>query len=281
MKKIAILGATGYIGRSLAHRISLEKTWEVFLFSRSSNIEGIHNIIELKKYKYDVILNCTGIGNPQILRKSGVGIFKVTETMDSMLTDYLEKNPQTICIHMSSGAVYKKIDPESITPADFYSIAKINSEAKHRALSHLNIVDLRVFAFFSRFIDVGLEFFMSDVVKCIQSKKTLETGREDMVRDYVCPEDLLSLIKKIISKKKINDFFDVYSKAPASKFEILDFLKEKYGLKYKLKADFNKISPTGNKKNYCSTNKKASILGYIPKFSSISGIENEIKSMKL
>lgn len=282
MKKIAILGSTGYIGRSLAELFLKDDEFELFLFSRvkdeSRNI--LPNGVFLD-YRYDVILNSTGLGNPKSLRTGGIGVFEATESIDNLILKYLEKDTQAMVVHLSSGAVYNKIDVNNISNNDFYTIAKMNSEAKHRSLTNFNIIDLRIFSFFSHLVDTEIEFFMSDVVKSLKNKSVLETTRDDMIRDYVCPEDLYSLIKLVISKEKLNDFFDVYSKEPVSKFEVLDFFKNKYGLEYKIKDDESKNSPTGLKSEYFSKNKKTEVLGYAPKLTSLQGIEEEIRKMRI
>lgn len=304
MKRIAILGATGHIGKALTYRFSLRnKGFEVYLFARSldklknfvAEVKGGHKlntflIKDFNMYGYDVVINCIGMGTPSAIKDTGMEIFSVTEEFDSLILRYLEKNPKTLYINLSSGAVYGKdfrkpviseaktaIDINRLQQEDNYSIAKINSEAKHRYLSHLNIVDLRVFSFFSRFIDLDAGFLLSDLIKYLKEKKTFVTSPEDIIRDYVVPEDLFNLINLCIKKNKINDFFDVYSARPVSKVRLLNFLKSKYGLSYSLTASFPSQSPTGSKFAYYSMSKKAAALGYTPKNSSLQGINNEIK----
>ena len=306
MKKIAILGATGYIGKSLALEfLSTDHLFDISLFSRSKNKldefikknkldksrVGTHSLSNFNELPYDVIINCTGIGDTALQKESLSKIFTVTEEMDTLVLNYLEKNPKTLYINLSSGAVFGKNFDKAITQetktilnindlqlSEYYSIAKINAEAKHRAMKDLNIVDLRVFAFFSRFVDIKAEFFMSEVIDCLINKKTLLTNNADMVRDYITPKDLSSLISLVIKQGAMNDFFDVYSKKSITKFKLLDFLKERYGLKYEFKEQ------AGHKKDfskniYYSRNKKAEQMGYIPEFTSLEGIAYEINQM--
>lgn len=305
MKKIAILGVTGYIGKSLFDEFLKEKgDYNFFLFSRSkskvktlfnktedfSNI-SIHSYDEFNFYDYDVVINSTGISDPDLLKKDVSSIFKVTEEMDNMIIGYLEKKQKTIYINLSSGAVYgdnfnKPINEKTktilninnIKISEYYSIAKINAEAKHRSMSNLNIVDLRVFAFFSRFVDVKAGFLMSEVVGCLKSKKVFQTNNINIVRDYISPGDLFSFIKLIIKKGKINDSFDVYSLKPISKFQLLSFLEKKYGLKYKISDISHKENKIISKNIYYSKNQKAKDLGYKPTHTSLECIENEIDS---
>jgi nucleoside-diphosphate-sugar epimerase len=305
MKKIALLGATGYIGRSLAPEFFAEKNkYELFLFSRSKDKlkkmfprvddANVHacEMQDFLVHAYDVIINCTGIGDTQELKARPEQIFRVTEEMDAMIMGYLEKKPSTLYINLSSGAVYgdnfkKPTTMESVSVlhvnalpvSEYYAIAKINAEAKHRARPNLNIVDVRVFAFFSRFVDTASNFLMSDIVQSLQGETVLETTDENIVRDYICPKDLHALLQLIIKKRKINDCFDVYSLKPVKKFALLALVQKKYGLKYIIKerAAHSAGLP---KKAYYSNNRKAASLGYAPKFSSLSGIDAELRALK-
>lgn len=305
MKKIALLGATGYIGKSLLSEFFLEKNkYTLHLFSRSkSKLKSLTRIIpkgftcefhsydEFQLFDYDVIINCTGIGDPSVLKKNPSAIFKVTEEIDTLIIEYLIKKPKTLYINLSSGAVYGDnfkrpltnetdsiLHINAMSMSEYYAIAKINSEAKHRSLINLNIVDLRVFAFFSSLVNADSSFLMSEIAYCIKNKKVFETNEDNIIRDYITSKDLFSLLQLVMKKGKLNDFFDVYSKKPVSKFELLDSLKNKYRLEYRVKEG-TKTNISLLKKVYYSKNKKAEILGYVPEFSSLKGIEYEIDKM--
>jgi len=305
MKKIAILGATGHIGKALTHELSGESGYEVFLFSRTKekiteflnakshiNIFHIHNILEFGDHKYDAIINCTGVGTPSVLKGATARMFESLDEIDNRVIKYLKAYPDALYINLSSGAVYGDLAVPVIedtpvilnekpeTPGELYAASKVKMEMKHRKLRELNIVDLRVFAFFSRYIDLNSNFLMADVVNSIKNKTVLKTMPDDMQRDYVTQSDLLGLIKAVMKKGKINDFFDVCTKAPVSKFELLDSLRGKFGLVYEIEGGKGKTSPTGEKKAYFSLSKKAKkILGYKPAHSSLSGILEEIGCM--
>ena len=229
-----------------------------------------------------------GRGDPGKLKAIGPSIFRLTERFDNLILDYLEESPDTLYINFSSGAVYgtefnsfvsekdlATIDVNNIDSSNFYRIAKINSEAKHRALKTFNIIDLRIFNFFSRFIELKSNYFISEVLSCIKQGKELKTGSVDMVRDYVHPLDLADLIEKCIEKHFLNDAYDVYSRNPVRKFTILDYFSKEYGLKCIIKNDVNKSTLTGEKNIYYSKNRKAEKLGYMPKFTSLNCIIKE------
>lgn len=304
IKNIAILGATGHIAKNIIFNFCKQRRYKLFLFVRSpERMQNFFKIIghdisddnvtiktydEFKSGKYNVVINCVGRGDPGKLREIGALIFRLIERFDNLILDYLAKAPDTLYINFSSGAVYgtefntfvsekdlASIDINNIDSSNFYRIAKINSEAKHRALKSFNIIDLRIFNFFSRFIELKSNYFISELLSCIKQEKELKTGSGDMVRDYVHPIDLIDLIEKCIEKQLLNDVYDVYSLKPVRKFTILDYFSKEYGLKYIIKDDANKSTVTGEKNIYYSKNKKVEKLGYMPKFTSLDCIIKE------
>jgi len=140
--------------------------------------------------EYDVVINCVGVGRPEKIEEVGFDIFSITEKFDNLVIDYLQKNRKCIYINFSSGAVYGKnfkrpvdqgsissLNVNSIDISDAYSLAKINSEAKHRALQGYNIVDIRIFSYFSRDIDLNAKFLLSEAMSSIKDNKTLFTRK--------------------------------------------------------------------------------------------------------
>ena len=299
MMKIAILGSTGHVGKNLTYYFGKEKNYELFLFTRAdkNNINisvecelknnfSIQNYNEFNDSKYDLVINCVGLSNPAKIESEGNSILKLTEDIDSMILEYMQKNTNTKLINFSSGAVYgEEFDSpvkDSTLPKNpskdisSYAIAKIKSEARHREQNKLNIIDLRLFSFFSRWMDLESRFLISEIIRSINQNKILVTNESDFFRDYIHPEDLFSFLKKCIEKNIINNAFDLYSKKPITKFELLDSLQDKYGLQYEIRSNSGFSSPTGFKKNYFSQSKKADLLGYKPKYSSLDTISEEL-----
>ena len=99
----------------------------------------------------------------------------------------------------------------------------------------------------------------------------------NIVRDYIHPKDLFSLIRKCIKVDKINGAFNVVSLKPVSKWEILDYFSSEYGLKYKIIPSLNYTSATGSKNIYYSTYNNAARLGFKPVFNSMGTIKEESK----
>ena len=297
----AIFGSTGHIAKNLIYYFEKEKNVKLILFSRNKtkllrvmkNELKIKNFIfkkysDFSKYDYNVIINC--VGNDDKKGISAPNTIKISERYDKKIIDYLQSHKATLFINFSSGAVYgeafqhpangkktSQLDINRFSKRNHYSISKIILEKKHRDLNNLKIVDLRIFGFFSRFIDINDRFILSAIVKAIKNDKGMITDQHNFVRDYVDPTDLFSIIKLCMKQSFINDVFDVYSKRPITKLNMLKFLKKEFGLKYKTKNTDKKLSSTGIKLNYYSVSRRLSKLGYKPQNSSLETILNEMK----
>ena len=308
---IAILGATSHIAKGLIFRFLGKGGVHLNLYTRSSSrmldflgsIEKISSEAYLVHQGYsdffssshDVIINCVGVGTRKKIKGDYSLYFTITEKYDNMVIDYLlNANPDTLYISFSSGAVYGRgnlapveecsqnaIQVNRVAPADYYGITRLNAEAKHRAFDKLNIVDLRIFSYFSRYIDLADGYFITDVINSILHEKVFETSEVNICRDYVHPDDLFSMVLKCLGAGRINAAFDVNSNGSVCKQEILDYFSVSYGLNYVMKRSLNNISPTGSKNIYCSINQNASVTGYQPQYSSIETIVQEAEYILL
>jgi len=302
-KRIAILGATGHIAKSLIYSFRNEPNTTFHLFTRSvektmafAQEIGLKNSFinrytQFNDFNYSSIINCVGIGDPDRLKSHPEEVFLVTEEIDLLIISYIRNHPQTTYINFSSGAVYgtefsKSVNDDSITTiainnlilSDFYGIAKINAEAKHRSMQNFKIVDLRIFGFYSRFIEIDRPYLLSEIISSLKTKKTFITSRSNIIRDYVHPHDLAELVKRCMEQEEINTALDVCSKKSIAKFDILEYFKTSYGFEYSIE-DLKLLSVTGNKTNYFSESKKLAAIGFEPQYTSfdcLKFVTNEI-----
>jgi len=304
--RIAILGATSQIAQDLILSFSKNKSYNFSLFGRnvallqkwinSENLSDKYQVQEYSEFgnhqKYDVIINFVGIGDPIKAQIIGSDIFTITEQYDDMALDYIKQHKETKYIFLSSGAVYggnyqepvnkdtvATIDINNLKSTDWYTLAKLYAEAKHRSLSDLSIVDVRVFNYFSHTQDMDARFLITDIVRAIINQEVFKTSSGNIIRDFITPPDFYSLIQEIIDFKSINTALDCYTKSPVSKFDLLNELKNEFGFEYEAKDGINIINASGAKLNYYSTNYSANRIGYTAKYSSLDGIFNEIKQI--
>lgn len=302
--RVAILGATSHIAKGLIAGWAKRGDRQLLLYARSSerareflsiigaDSPAVYPLDEFGAEPFDVVINCIGIGDPGRLVREAASIFSLTESWDNRVLDYLTANPETMYIYFSSGAAYgtdfsKPVDGTTLSsfplnnlkPSEYYGVAKLNAEAKHRALPEFNIVDLRVFSYFSRFIDLSTHFLLSDIVASIKNSTEFVTSPANIVRDYVHPDDLTALVECCIARRCLNDVYDVYSAKPVGKFEILDEFAVSFGLQYRVHSDAATVTATGTKEHYYSCNQKAGTLGYAPRYTSIDAVRRETEAL--
>lgn len=303
-RSVAILGATGHVGKCLTaallessrfHLTAVVRNAEkldAFLGTQSLGGECARcSFDEFQSGEYDAVVNCVGVGDPAVLG-SGASLYTLTEHFDAMTMGYLARRPQARHISFSSGAAYcgdfaKPASEESaavvpvnaIAPTDHYGIAKLASEAKHRAAAEFSMVDFRLFGLFSRYADFNARYFMNAVYNAIASNERLAVGPENIVRDYIAPDDMASLLVSVLDAEPQNDVFDLYSAAPVAKFEALEVFSARYGLKYDVLETPTAPSATGVKPNYYSTNRRAASIGYKPSRTSLRTLIEEIDAL--
>lgn len=305
---IAILGATGHIAKNLILGLSAANEYQFYLFARSKDRlalflaeNNLKEHVHLCSYEqfaqaavYDVIINGVGIGDPQDLIQHPFKVFQITEQYDNMILQYQQMYPTSTYINLSSGAAYGSdfecpatngkpltLDINHLSVKDFYGISKLNMEAKHRSLNSYRIVDLRVFGFFSAFIDLNSKYLLTDIIKHIKTGAVLHTSADNIVRDYIHPGDLIQLIKLCLQENVMNNVYDVYSLKPVTKFELLDYFAETHGLNYVIQSEPSHDSITGSKNNYYSLNHKASDIGYRPCYTSLQSIQTGYGQLKI
>lgn len=303
---IAILGATSQIARDLICSFANHGEYQLTLFARG--IGAVNNWLsntklaicyDVKSYdefnykqKFDVIINFVGVGDPVKVVAMGKSIFDTTLHYDNLALSYIQQYSDCRYIFLSSGAVYGSdfaqpvnsnsdaiIPLNCFQPQDWYGMAKLYAECRHRALPQLSIVDVRVFNYFSSTIDISSRFFISDVLRAIQSGDTLVTSKENIVRDYLGPDDFYKLVSLILESPVTNDAIDCYTKAPIDKIALLLNMQKYFGLKYEFQKLPVGVNATGVKLNYFSQNFKASTFGYSPSFSSLETLNKELGLM--
>lgn len=248
MTRVAILGGRGHIARTLVDH--LPHDWRLQLFS--ARPEALtDDRVAAQPYEafaggdYDLVVNAAGPGDPGVHRSIGAEILRITECFDNMALDYLSGHADAGYINISTGAVYgpdyaeaRSPDPvyplhlDALGEANPYVIAKLGAEAKHRMARRLRIADLRVFGYFSRYINLGAQFFAAQAVSHLCRGHTFQTHPGDFVRDFISPEDLAGLIVWVVEQGIPNAAFDAVSAKPVTKFELLDTLKGRFGLRY-------------------------------------------------
>lgn len=301
--KIAILGATSQIARDLIVSFSADESQELHLFARrpdevtqwlaSVGLSCRYLVDYFNKFEnneFDAVINFVGVGNPAQAVAMGNSIFDVTLRFDEMVLDYLKTHPSCRYLFLSSGAAYgssfnepatcdtvASVAINNLAPQEWYGVAKLHAECRHRAHPEWAIIDIRVFNYFSHTQDIEARFLITDVLRAIRDKTLLTTSAEYIVRDFLHPLDFYGLIDALLAAPPANTAVDCYSRAPVDKPALLSAMQQAFGLRYEIVTAPIGVNATGSKAHYYSLNRRAAGFGYIPSLTSIDGVLQESK----
>jgi nucleoside-diphosphate-sugar epimerase len=289
---IAILGATSQIAKDLVLSLSEQGVHTLTLYARRPEVvkRWLAGVGLAERYSadgfdafgtfehFDAIINFVGVGNPAQAVAMGTSIFDVTLFYDQMVLNYLKAHTDCRYIFASSGAVYGGDFSKPVTSAShavvpinnlptssWYGVAKLYAECRHRALSNHPIVDVRFFNYFSSTQDINDRFLVTDALRAVKEGVKFKTSAENIVRDYMGPEEVHSLICSILNSGPVNVSIDGYTKKAVNKFQMLDAFREKFGLAYEVDDEAVLLNATGSKKNYFSENHLAhDVFGFSP-----------------
>jgi nucleoside-diphosphate-sugar epimerase len=279
---IAILGATGMIGRSLANLLA-RHSHPLALFARNPSSLAdlswparvtVHALGQFEARPFDLVINAIGAGDPARVAAMGSDILDVSRAWDERVLKTM--GPDTRYVFLSSGAVYEtqvnqpatgKSRPallvDDMAGLPFYTLAKLQAEARHRKFPDRPILDVRIFGYADVTIPISGTFFLSDLARSIIERRPFITTPQNMVRDYAGGEELTRLIECWQANAAPNAALDLYTKAPVSKSELLRIAQSRYGLHIQSCGNVQH-SPTGEKPIYASRNRAAAALGYHP-----------------
>ena len=300
---IAVMGGSSHIAKNLIVRFAASREHRLTLFCRKrtpveefvrryapdGDITIVEGYGDFLSRRFDAIIDCVGAGAPGTAGFSPANWFDTLQKFDDLALEYLTKvDSRAKLISFSSGAVYGARTPGPFGDGalyqvavnapelgDFYAVSRLYSEAKHRVHRELNIADLRIFAFYSRFVRLDAGYFMSDLLRALCEDGELVTTEHDMIRDYIAPDDLCELVRFCLGLEHVNGAFDVRSLAPAGKFEILERFKERFGLRWRFSDAGVAASPNGDKSVYCSQSIALEKLGFRPRLTALAGLIRE------
>jgi nucleoside-diphosphate-sugar epimerase len=240
--------------------------------------------------EFDAIINFVGVGDPAKAASMGAAIFEVTMRYDDLALQYVRDHPQCKYLFLSSGAAYggdferpadantkAQIPINALRPTDWYGVAKLYAECRHRSLPQSAIVDLRVFNYFSATQNMEASFLICDILRAIRDKSVLQTSADNIVRDYIARADFHQLVECILSGEFANLAIDCYSKGVVDKMTLLQTMSQKYGLRYEFVASSNPVNATGFKPHYYSNFGKSKEIGYLPTLDSLGCVLKEFE----
>ena len=305
---IAVLGATSQIAKDFVRHCDRLNDFEFSLFARrpsvvsewvaKSQLSCTNFVASLEDFgggggQFDAIVNFVGSGNPAQTAVMGSEILDITYHFDTLALAYVQKFPNCRYVFLSSGAAYggmfhapidestrSSFSINNLLPTDWYGMAKMHSEVRHRALSALPIVDVRVFSYFSREQDISSRFLVTDMLRAIIENKVMRVTSDFIVRDFLHPLDFYNLLMAIFNAPPTNTAIDCYTREPIDKIKLLENMQKSFGLQYAM-GDGSEcvINATGKKTHYYSLNRRAADFGYEASLTSWEGVYMESMAM--
>ena len=306
---IAIFGATSNIAKEFI-KLSAEKYGENFLlFTRNqlaskawvnkNNLSKHCIVMKYDEFNYELewssVINFIGIGDPRRLQSISNDIIEINDFFDIKIIDVLKRNPDRKYIYLSSGSVYcsdflkplhsdttLKIKLNGTQKYHQYSIAKLISELRHRSLKNLNIIDIRIFNYLHNNSPEKDSSFIGSILHSLKTNNHFVTTDQNITRDFVDYTLFLESIFCLLNAEGHNNAYDIYSKKPVAKLELLNELSNDFGLKLKIKetGNINLFEPTGSKPMYYSMDRRLKKYGYNPSKTSKEIVLSYVKNLQ-
>mgnify|MGYP001397061430 CR=1 FL=1 len=221
MKKIVILGSSGFLGRNLCGFFSDNCNFELFPLSRKD--VDFTNFDSLKQRVLDI--------SPDYIIHSAVSLENFENNIRMFyalenLACYVKK-----IIIIGSGAEYiaNRYKPlmkesyfpsEAVFPKDIYSLSKFTISKLHASSSVENIYNLRVFGIYGPHEDFQRRLISNNIVRHINNMPL--TYNRNVTFDYLYINDFLSSIENFLALEK--PLFNTYNLCIGKGYEFKEIM---------------------------------------------------------
>jgi dTDP-glucose 4,6-dehydratase len=266
LKKILIIGGTGFFGKSLVNyfiKKKLKKKTQIIIFARKIEkfkLKNNNKNLSIKKIKGN-ILNTKTLPNANLviycaLLKKYRDDIKAVKNFCFLSKKYYRNSK---ILYASSGAVYGVI-PQNVTRVreDYFSnnkiefknykknylIAKKANETQIRNLGSqgLKVSIARCFTFVGEFLSQKSNFAIIDFINCIlEKKKIILRAKHKVIRSYLYSDDLAFFLMKILNvASRQCPIFNCGSDNAVSLNQLAQLLSKKYNIKLNINKYDNK-----------------------------------------
>ena len=216
MKNVAILGARGFVGKSLNKY--LDGRYNVLPITRADfnllDSDAVKSF--LQKKKIDVVINCANQGGS---RKTGYDSEKSDVIGNNLKMFFnIEKclTKDMKLINFGSGAQYNKArdlikvkedEIGNVIPADDYGYSKYVMSKYINNCKKENIYNPIIFGLYGRFEDYTFKFISNAIIKNLIKMPIVIN--QNVIFDYLYVDDFLKIVELLIQNDYTNKEFNI------------------------------------------------------------------------
>jgi len=228
MKKIAVFGANGFIGKNVVESLSNK----YFLLTPTRNEVDLTQEAKVDRFfksnRVDIVINCAVVGGS---RKEEYQTNMLDENLRMFFNLARNKKYFGKLIHLGSGAEYdkgktlKKVnenDFDKAVPKDGYGFYKyICSKYIENAE---NIVNLRIFGLFGKYEDYRFRFISNAICRNIFGMPILIN--QDVYFDYLYIDDFVKILEYFIKNNTKQKFYNIGTGKPVNLSKIANIINK-------------------------------------------------------
>ena len=216
MKNVAIMGARGFVGKSLS--LYLKDKYNVLPVTRDdfSFLDGDKVKEFIEKEKIDVIINCANQGGSRKTENDKTFVDVIGNNLKMFCNMESAMKPGMKMINFGSGAQYNKIRDlhkvnedliGEVLPTDDYGFSKYVMSKYLAGQSEKNIYNPIIFGLYGEYEDYTFKFISNAIIKNLLEMPIIIN--QNVIFDYMYVYDFLKIIELLIENDYSNKEFNI------------------------------------------------------------------------